>query len=327
MLNQLTLIMPTFNRHKYALRNIGFWRTTGVRLIVLDGSASPLCSDVIGKLGDAVFYHHLPCSITERVALARSMLDTKYAALIGDDDIFVHSGIREIIRFLDCHQDYVACSGRAIGFGYDDKNRVVVGNEVYPDFVGYEVASPSPSERIKWHMENYCPSLVYSIMRSEVWARAFDFGIIRDINFFAIEELFVESVVSCLGKSLVLPNLAWMRSRENVPVRKVTKSIDATIRFDSWWCDPDFAQEKKFFIETASRECGMPSEHFYNAFDGYYNFCKNRTRGRRRPLSGDMPIFIKQLNALDGIKFNPFELMHICHMVKFFHQGISPYAD
>ena len=79
-LSDLTIVIPSYKRQKYLLRQILFWKDYDVNLLILDGSPTA-AQELLDCAGDHCRYIHLPISIEERFGIAAQMIETKYAAM------------------------------------------------------------------------------------------------------------------------------------------------------------------------------------------------------------------------------------------------------
>ena len=104
----------------------------------------------------------------------------------------------------------VSCCGTAISFYPLDG--LIYGKPKYPKLLGYKINQNQPRERIKFHMRNYVPSLVYGVTRSVHWKIATSAYTDKEFPVFAMYELQMEMILSFSGKSKVIPYLMWMRS-------------------------------------------------------------------------------------------------------------------
>ena len=87
MLSQVTILILSYRRPLFLLRNMRHWMGRAARVLVLDGTREPIDPTLIGALGANVKYVHLPKSIEERFEYAHAELDTTYMMLLGDDDM------------------------------------------------------------------------------------------------------------------------------------------------------------------------------------------------------------------------------------------------
>ncbi len=252
MLENLTLVMPTYNRQAFAIRNMKYWSDTPVRIIVLDGSEKSIPGSELAEIGVNVSYHHAPISFIKRLAMALPLIETRYVSLYGDDEFFLADGLEACIRFLEEQADYVACCGHAIGFR--PENGSIRGFGRYPRLEGRNIDHADGSERVVRHMENYVCSQVYSVVRAQPWIEAVKCYTDLEFNVLAIGELQMELCLSFAGKSRTLPHATWLRSNgETKPIRNTDPSLDEGRRFETWWHQPDAKEEKDNFIRQTAK--------------------------------------------------------------------------
>lgn len=247
--SRLSLMMPTFNRHEFAIRNMRFWSGSGVQLHVLDGSAAPIDSS-LRDFGANIHYHHLPLSFEERLAQGAAMIDTDYTAMVGDDEFFVPSALDACIAELDADSALSSCMGRALRFVTVDIN--VLATPAYVDMAGYTVGQDSGIERMIYHMHPYRVSSCYAVMRRDVWREAAGLMAARRFEHYAVPELQVELAAAYHGKSKVIPRLMWLRNGENPPVW----SAGTQQRFPDWWSDASAAHQRRELITLIAAHLG-----------------------------------------------------------------------
>jgi glycosyltransferase domain-containing protein len=169
-LSDLTLIIVSYNRQRYALRSMAYWSSTDIKVHLIDGSSEAIPISSLDGLENNVTYHHDPRSVYDRMIFGKDLVDTKYASLLSDDEFFLPSGIQACIDELDVDPSLVACIGRTLGFYAKDGR--VDGYLQYEIMADYAVLSEDPIERMIYHFGNYTPSTVYAINRAEHWKPA-----------------------------------------------------------------------------------------------------------------------------------------------------------
>ena len=93
-------------------------------------------------------------------------------------------------------------------------------------------------------MNPYNPSTIFSVVRSPVWKLAM--AIVPQKNQFSVDsivEIEFELAVCYQGKSKVIQNLMWLRSRENDHL-----GDGHFVRFDEWWVDQDKTNDREEFL-------------------------------------------------------------------------------
>ena len=249
MLKDLSIVIPTYNRQQYALRNIHYWSNRGPEIHVLDGSALPVRDELLSSVGPNIHYHHWPISMISRISKVREVLTTPYTALMGDDEFYLPSGLKDSIEVLETEQEWVSVMGRCIIFN-------PIGDNIYSS-KGYEkqanrrIDQESPAERMLFHFSDYTPSTIYSVVRTEVWKQAWEATARKEFSMLGQIELQFEQSVCFLGKSIVIPSLVWLRSQENGSVESPDKSlqIKTGIHLSEWWIKPEHKEEREEFLD------------------------------------------------------------------------------
>lgn len=240
-LSRLTLIMLTYNRQEYALRNMAYWSSMPVTLIVVDGSQEAINNEKLLEYGSNIKYYHKPESLYERIRFVIGKQNTEYTALLGDDEFYSPTAISKCIQRLDANKELVSCIGRCLAFY--EINGVVKG---YPDILeqeNYSVMNDEPFERMTAHLNPYTPSTIYSITRTKQWNLAMSCAFLKEYAVYTIGERIFEAVNAFLGKSTVIPELMWYRSKEQEGIRNTDISLNRDLFFYQWWFDDEKKNE------------------------------------------------------------------------------------
>ena len=98
-LNKLSIVIPTFDRQKYALRSMKYWSDNGIpKVHVLDGSKEPIEQKYLEDLGENLFYYHWPMSMSQRLINIGEYLTTPFTTLMADDEFLLPSGLEMAIK-------------------------------------------------------------------------------------------------------------------------------------------------------------------------------------------------------------------------------------
>jgi glycosyltransferase domain-containing protein len=198
---ELTLVIITYERRNYLLRQIGFWSNENVRLLVLDGSQQPLSSDELQAYRHYVDYNHLIASYSERVRIAATLVKTPFVCFLCDDEFYLPQSLYDSLNFLKIHSDYVSAIGRCVGF------RLVPdlqGRMAYVHVKARDIRSNNPRDRIILHMLPYAPTTYYSVMRTECWRSAITVAFKHNYSCVYTTALLFVLTLSFDGKSIIL---------------------------------------------------------------------------------------------------------------------------
>jgi glycosyltransferase domain-containing protein len=248
LLSKLTLVIPTYNRQSYALRNMHYWSGRGATVHVLDGSLTTISPSELIGLADNIHYHHLPVSFHERIKVAIELVATEYSATISDDEFYIPSALESCIEELGAQPDLVSCGGRVMAF--DIASGELLGYQKYPQMENYAIYQNNSLERMVAHMDPYAPSTVYSVVRTPVWRRSMSAFVQKDFSLHSYEEFAFELSICCQGKSKVIPVLSWMRSQEEPSFGTTDIKYKAKVSLSKWLQDNKFNLERKEFYES-----------------------------------------------------------------------------
>jgi glycosyltransferase domain-containing protein len=290
-LNNLTLLMPTFNRQRYAKRAIDFWSNTDVNLIVLDGSPNPIESEFTSKLSKQINYIQNQESWIDRIVLGSNLSETTYTMLICDDEFYLPSALKLLIRELNLNKHINTVTGLAVAF-YPYANTLFF-RRIYREFKNASVQLDDPIKRVVHHMKPYAVTSLYGMNRTQVFRKNIEVAkicsILPDPASF---ELGFEIANSYQGKTKVIPVISWLRSMENPPIWN-TKAIQT----HTWWIDRDNDQDLEnasSATETALRLRGdynneLEEQVLYIGLSRYVcNFVQNSKKRKKYSLAGQI---------------------------------------
>lgn len=251
MLQKLTLLIISYNRHKLLLRAIKYWSNFDVKVVILDGSNVALKYSNLNYKN--IRYIHDPRSLNERLFNSSNYIETDFMILGTDDDFYLPSALCSCVKFLSHEKDFSSCGGCSIGFNVT-KSKKIFGKEYYQKLKYLSLNNCSALSRIKKHFSNYVPAHVYSVIRSDVWKIISKYIFSGENYFFSDDELQIEFLTLVAGKSKILPELMWMRNLGQQAVRN-SNNFKKLNFLDSWWFDKSKSNEKKFFLNRIYLAC------------------------------------------------------------------------
>lgn len=212
ILKDLTLIIPTFNRKANLHKALKFYLRFDLKVIVLDGTVQRSLNENFAN----VTYVHMPESAFHiRLLKSTDFIETRYVALVADDDFHLVTGLSKCVEFLNQNLEYSAAQGLFIRFSN--------GNffSWRPD---YELTnfnrlnSDSPETRLL-NAQQY-PHFLYSIIREEAFKKVISVFQGIKLGCEDMNELAFKYVLPLTGKFKDLPQLYSARlSHEKVPVK------------------------------------------------------------------------------------------------------------
>lgn len=242
VLSDISIIVPTVSRPFAVRRHFEYWRGSGVQVYILDGAAEPIALTAEELSTPNVHYLHSGVRFNERLASAGSLIKTKYAALVCDDEFFLKGGLRECATYLDEHPDVIGCAGKVLGF-FVDQGRFLT----FPNYLDWKPFPPDANDlraRLDFSLPpNKAHKVQFSLFRSEIWAEIFRESYEHFYSCGYIYERVLNFYAAILGRTELLDCVMWMRSLENPPLSTENVPRSNGRDFVSWGTKPEFADE------------------------------------------------------------------------------------
>lgn len=199
-LQNITLIIPTFNRAQFLARLINYYaaKKTALHFLILDSSESPareLNEATCRQLGEQGVYINFPSTIAvaEKLLEGLQRVVTPFCAFCADDDLVFIEGLAEALAFLQENLDYVCTDGIYLNFNQID-DKVHLGLE----YARKGIDAAEPGARVFRLYQNY-ESLFYGVFRTKQ-AQAIFSGVSKNPSLH-YQELFQATSALLIGKS------------------------------------------------------------------------------------------------------------------------------
>ncbi len=158
----LTVCIFTKDRQENLLRQIEYYRNTGINLIALDGT-----KEAIGIEDDLHFrYYHLPeAQLHERILYLRGLIKTEFVALQADDDFHGLEGLHRCTSFLKGNLDYSCAQGRYLRM-YSQKPFNWLPDYTFQNSL--RIDNKNASQRVNSFISSGM-HFIYSVIRTEIF--------------------------------------------------------------------------------------------------------------------------------------------------------------
>lgn len=247
-LSDITLVIPAYNRPTYLERQIDFWSQTDVKLCILDGSRESAPQGLVDRMGPNVYYRHLPIGFNERLVMACDLVQTKYVALLGDDELFVPTGLRDCINQLEADKRLVACVGRSMFFFHRDGE--IIGHQTYEKSQNLVNTFGSDLDRLDESLVDITrgPYLLYGLFNAHQWKTVVRVSYGRKYASGYVYEFAFHLIATLLGPSIMVDSLVWMRSGENPAMS--SDAVNRNIGIGKWGTNSRYSDEVTHLIES-----------------------------------------------------------------------------
>lgn len=241
-LSQLTLVIPSFRRQDYLMRQVVYWAHSRATLIIVDGSPQS-----IGARAEAfvrgipnIVYVHSGDTYVNRIRQASGLVRTPYAMCLADDDLFLMTGLGRAIDCLNARPELTICVGQAIAIDFDRWAGRAHFFSYGASLRNYQVVHPDPSERIRLGIDNYRAATCYAVVRwpafAEIW---------RDIQSTSCPwTIEYEHAISTytVGSLAAVDAVYWLRSSECESIMPVHPD------FATWWLAEEYRSECTTYV-------------------------------------------------------------------------------
>lgn len=247
----LTVIVPSYERQDFLLRQCAYWHGSGVTMLIVDGSVNRLFDnalEAISQLQD-IKYYHAPSSYVDRLNLASKHIVTPYAVLMGDDEFLLLDGLRSAIKKLEDDGSLAACNAQSIAFYPGRDGDSCTYGPGYPHWQ-YSIMQTSTRERLSAALSNYTAATAYAVMRTPAWRRSYGNQRPWTSPYASEMQQAISTYIS--GGLATVDEVYWMRSDENRPVNIGTFNRGRS--FQEWWTSPKLDGEHNAFIEILGAE-------------------------------------------------------------------------
>ncbi len=219
LLSELTIVIPTYNRPLELERSIEYWRDTPVTVHILDGSDKPWFP--VGLLPGApnINYHYfeptkdktLSAGYKTRIRFAAQLPTTRFAAMIGEDDFFVISGLCESLKLLSESEEINSVTGVTVGYEHSNSETKwglrQIGQRSSKNYECNRVAV-----RLKPQQSGETPIVYYGIFKTKTWKTLFSISYRHNFNSNLIGgERLVHAGALALGPMKELKQVLWLR--------------------------------------------------------------------------------------------------------------------
>lgn len=242
--DQVTIIIPTLNRHKFLSRILEYYEDTDIRIVVADSTEIHFKN--IEQYSNLTYHHYSNIDFITKITSILSVVSTPYTVICADDDFIIPSGLEKCINFLENNHDYVCASGRVLLFNKKSDVSYSWG-ELSTQAVSID--QEKPDLRFYNHFSRYLIPTFYCPTRTEtlkyIWQKTPSFVVNSDARF---SELLLTLITVIRGKFKLLD--CFYSARQNLTTS--TGRTAPTIL--SYFMDGSFDQRFTMFKKCLVQE-------------------------------------------------------------------------
>lgn len=217
VLENLTIVIPTYERPLYVSRQISFWSSSDVRVVILDGSPKRYEDERLRQFKN-MSYLHVDGDFHSRMLLAVQEVKTDFVAVLGDDDFFSKDGLRTCINRLSRDGSIIGCVGRSMRFTY--QNGKIWAEQRDGESSEFSSDTTTGLQRL---YETYHPgkigALFYGVYRTEIWKSVVQSAYSSRFSTGYIHDTIIRAMLTYRGAIGVEETLMWFCSAENPPIK------------------------------------------------------------------------------------------------------------
>ncbi len=254
-LNKVTIIVPTYNRHKFLSKLLQFYESYSFPspILILDSSNTDINKN---ELTD--FFHHQQVTYKKfnsstlpitKICNGMQFVNTEYSVICADDDFIIPQSLERCVEFLENNTEYAIAQGLYIQSTIDESG-TFLWNPLYREQNSIE--NDKPIARFKHYLNDFKGTFFYAVRRTNLLNLVMEETSINTSDW-GLSEILPSALSITYGKLKVLPILYSSRTNSDISGGGVNNSGPKN------WYSP----EK---LEKAAR-CTAKHLHQYEGLD------------------------------------------------------------
>lgn len=224
----LSIIIITYNRNELLLQLIAYLDSYDLPFEIHILDSGTIKSEYVIELQkyldkQRVSYTKFPSdiSVAKKISIGSQNINSPYCVLCADDDFLIPPAIFECAKFLEENKDYVAASGRTIGY-WKKKDGNIIWKSIYSGSRSNNVINVE--ERFYNHLSHYNMPTFYSVHRSDIFKMIWNESseCTNDPRF---QELLPSMITSIYGKIKIIDYYFYVREIATTSESKNVKTI------------------------------------------------------------------------------------------------------
>ena len=263
-LSDLTIVIPTYNRQKYLIRQIMYLSNYSVKLIIVDGSNKKISEKFINELKfckDFEYIHSMEMSYVERIKFATKKVKTNFAMCLAEDDFLVFKGVKKAIDVVNNDNSLSACFGQVAGLDYNKTKKKSFFIDYGLSLKNYSICQTNTLDRLFFAFNSYRSFSPYAVFRKKIFETIW--SNIETCSCLELTEYEHAINTLLLGQIKTVDEIFWIRSQE---LDSIDSKLDGSRKnnFNKWYKDKFFEDEVKKFKKRVSKNITFHLEYSLN---------------------------------------------------------------
>lgn len=263
-LSDVTVVILSRGRERELVKTLKYWASINISVLLLHNTENPI--EITHDMPN-LKYVISKVSYGERCGLVQSHLETPYAILCSDDEVYIPSALAKMRELLEDDPDLISVGGLTIAVGM--YGPMTTGNFTYSKMHGYSNLGNSGSSRLKSHFDlesGYRNGAIYRLMRKELMNSTMKlFSQLSDFSTPYIFEVTGEIFVNSQGKTSYIDNVYWLRNWMNRPVGHT--NWDRKLYFKDWVVEEAYQEQSSDWKNMIQTAIGIQGKEFENIIE------------------------------------------------------------
>ncbi len=258
-LRDVTVVIMSRGRELELQKTLEYWAKVEISVLVLHNTQKPL--QFLKEMPN-LKYVVAEVPYGDRCGLVAHHLETNYAILCSDDEIYVPSALASMKAILDEDSELESVGGLTVAVG--NYGPITTGNFTYSRMRHYSNQETSPQNRLNYHFREssgYKNGAIYRLMRKELMVKTMNlFFQVSSFSTPYIYEVTGEIFVNSQGKSIYIDEVYWLRNWINEPVGH--NNWDRKLYYKDWSTLEKYDRQYLQWISIMESSCGVKGSEF-----------------------------------------------------------------
>ena len=251
-LEKLSIVIPTYGRQEFVKRQMKYWSGSTATVFIMDGSPQALLLEHGEEFASNICYIHSSSDFFSRMQQATKLIKTPYVALLGDDDLFVKSGLRECIGHLESNIQIFGAVGRSMYFFTQRGN--LYGEPNHPESTNYSETIRGGLNRLhNLYYPGKIGAVAYGVYREAGWKQAVGATYSTKYSSGYVYDTFLRTLLTYIGEIQVVEAITWLCSGENPPIKNQS-SFNREVDLIDWLDSSKFTVEVQQYKQRLINE-------------------------------------------------------------------------